>query len=171
MTRYGIGPKFFAATVLYGLPAGWLTYRYPDLFSIQCIPYWGLLCLAVGLLVVGATIYAKALRAFRDGYSKGHLVTQGIFSVVRHPIYAAWIWLIIPGFVLFFRSWLLLAVPFVAYAAFKVFIREEDECLQQRFGETYAQYRSRVNELFPSWKRPNRLGLLMKNKGSRGDCP
>ena len=98
---------------------------------MQCIPYWALASFAVGLLVVGATIYA------------------------------AWILLIIPGFVLLFRSWLLLAVPMGAYAAFKAFIHEEDEYLDNRFGQAYSQYRSRVNELFPFASRtPGRNGSL-----------
>ena len=98
---------------------------------------------------MGAAIYAKALRTFNAGYGKGELVTEGAFSIVRHPIYATWIWLIIPGFVLFFRSWLLLAVPLVAYAGFKAFIHEEDEYLQRKFGQFYLKYRFRVKELFP----------------------
>ena len=150
MTRCGIGPKFSAAAVLYGIPAGWLTYRYPDVFSIQCIPYWILVSLAVGFLSVGVLIYAKALQTFNAGYKKETLITKGAFSVVRHPIYAAWIWLIIPGFVLFFQSWLLLAVPLVAYSVFKGLIHEEDEYLQRKFGQSYLRYQFKVNAMFPS---------------------
>jgi len=149
MTRCGIGPKFFASAALYGLPAGWLTYRYPDVVLIQCIPYWVWACFAVGLLVAGVAIYAKALRTFNAGRRNSRLVTEGAYSVVRHPIYAAWIWLIIPGFVLLFRSWPLLAVPLVAYAAFKAFIHEEDDYLRRKFGQSYLEYRSKTGELFP----------------------
>jgi len=149
MSRCGIGPKFFAVAVLCGIPMGWLTYRYPEVFSMQSIPYWVFACFAIGFLVVGGVIYAKALRTFNAGYRKEKLVTEGAFSVVRHLIYAAWILLIIPGFVLFFRSWLLLAVPLVAYAAFKAFVHEEDDYLQRKFGQSYLKYRFRVNELFP----------------------
>jgi len=149
MTRCGIGPKFFAIAVLYGIPAAWLTYRYPDQLSIRCIPYWVHACVAVGLLVVGTGSYANALRTFNTGYRKEELITRGAFSVVRHPIYAAWILLIIPGFVLLFRSWPLLAVPLVAYAAFKAFIHEEDDYLQRKFGQSYLKYRSKVGEMFP----------------------
>jgi len=101
------------------------------------------------LLVVGTGSYANALRTFNTGYRKEELITRGAFSVVRHPIYAAWILLIIPGFVLLFRSWPLLAVPLVAYAAFKAFIHEEDDYLQRKFGQSYLKYRSKVGEMFP----------------------
>lgn len=149
MTRYGIGPKFSAAAALYGLPAGWLTYRYPEVFSIRCIPYLLLVGVGAALLLAGGVIYARVLRTFNAGYRQGKLVREGAFSIVRHPIYAAWIWLIIPGFVLFFRSWPLLAAPLVAYVAFKVFVHEEDASLRREFGESYSQYRSETNEMFP----------------------
>ena len=149
MTRCGIGPKFFTIAVLYAIPAGWLSYRYPDLFVIRSVPYWAIVCVAAGLLAVGTVIYAKALRTFNRCYRQGCLAREGAFSLVRHPIYAAWIWLIIPGCVLFFRSWLLLTVPFVAYVVFKVLIREEDDYLHRKFGQSYLEYRSRTREMFP----------------------
>lgn len=156
MTRCGIGPKFFTIAVLYGIPAGWLTCRFPDLFSIKCVPYWIVAAFGVALLAAGVTIYIKALRTFNTDYGKGALTTKGPFSVVRHPIYAAWILLIIPGFVLFFRSWLLLGVPLAAYVAFRALIHEEDDHLQRKFGRSYLKYRFRVNEMFPFGKSRNR---------------
>lgn len=149
MTRYGVGPKVFALAALYGMLMGWFSYRYPSLLSIQCLPHWVLACAAVGLVVVGATIYARALRTFNTSCRNDKLVTEGAYSVVRHPIYAAWIWLIIPGLVLFFRSWALLTVPMVTYAVFKVCIHEEDNHLEQRFGKPYLEYRSKTREIFP----------------------
>jgi len=149
MQRFGIAPKFSGIAAVYGIPAGWLTYRHPDVFVIRSIPYWGLAGFAAGLLVAGTAVYVKSLRAFNVAYREGRLVTEGPFAVVRHPIYAAWILLIIPGVALFFRSWLLLPVPLVAYVAFKVFIHEEDDCLRRRFGQSYLEYRFGVGELFP----------------------
>ena len=150
MTRCGRGPKFSAAAGTYGIPVGWLTYRYPDVLSIECIPYWILVCIASILMTAGTIIYINALHTFNTGYRKEVLVTEKAFSLVRHPIYAAWIWLIIPGFILFFHSWLLLATPLVAYITFKCLIHQEDEYLQEEFGESYLNYKSRVNDMFPS---------------------
>lgn len=152
MTRLGIAPKFSAIAALYAVPAGWLTHRYRELFLIECVSYRALACFASVLLVAGAAVYAKALLTFSADYRKGALVTRGPFSVVRHPIYAAWILLIVPGVVLLFRSWLLLPVPLIAYAAFKVFIHEEDDLLRQKFGQSYLKYRLTTDELFPFWR-------------------
>ena len=152
MTRCGIGPEFSIVSVLSGTSIGWLTYLYPDRLTIYCIPYWLLAILGTGFLVAGTVVYVNSLRAFNTGYKRGQLVTGGPYSVVRHPIYAAWILLICPGFILFFRSWPMLFVPLIAYAGFKASIHKEDNYLKNKFGQAYSDYRLRVNELFPTWR-------------------
>jgi protein-S-isoprenylcysteine O-methyltransferase Ste14 len=57
--------------------------------------------------------------------------------------------LIFPGQALLARSWLMLLAPLIAYAIFKRLIGVEDEYLAKRFGQTYLDYRRRVNELVP----------------------
>ena len=152
MTRCGIGPEFSIITVLSGVLTGWLTSLYPDWFVITCIPHWVLIMIGIVLLLTGTVIYVHSLRIFNRGYRKEQLVMNGPYSGVRHPIYAAWILLICPGTVLFFRSWLMLLVPLVAYISFKTSIHKEDDYLKNKFGQTYSDYRSKVNELFPNWK-------------------
>jgi len=152
VTRCGIGPEFSTITVLSGVLTGLLTYFYPDWFIITCIPYLVLVIIGVGLLMTGTVVYVHSLRVFNRGYRKEQLVIVGPYSVVRHPIYAAWILLICPGTVLFFRSWLMLLVPVTAYISFKAFIHKEEDYLKNKFGQAYSNYRSKINELFPNWK-------------------
>ena len=149
MTRCGIGPRFSIITVASGVLAGWLTHQYPGLLTIRGISFWLLASLASLLVFVGMVVYIIALRRFNRGYRQGELVTQGPFAVVRHPIYAAWILLICPGVVLFFRSWPMLMLPLVAYISFKASIHREDRYLEDRFGQAYQDYRARTTELFP----------------------
>ena len=151
MTRCGIGPEFSIVAVLSGILTGWLTCSFPDRFVMACIPYWVLVILGIGSLAAGIMIYVHSLRIFNRGYRKERLVIDGPYAVVRHPIYAAWILLICPGTVLFFRSWLMLLVPLAAYVSFKIYIHKEDDYLKDKFGSAYLDYRSRVNEFFPKW--------------------
>jgi protein-S-isoprenylcysteine O-methyltransferase Ste14 len=88
-------------------------------------------------------------RAVTTGFRKGELVTTGIYSVVRNPLYAAWILFIAPGILVFFKSWLMLLTPIVAYISFKAFIREEYQYLRNHFGQAYLEYEASVNELLP----------------------
>ena len=152
MTRCGIGPKFFIISVIFGVLAGFLTYLYPERFMIHFILYRLLFILGLGLLVVGITCYVSSLRKFNAGYKNGELVTTGPYAVVRHPIYTAWILLICPGAILFFRSWLMLFIPLIAYISFKFLIHEEDKYLENKFGQEYLDYRKKVKEFFPTWK-------------------
>lgn len=85
-------------------------------------------------------------------FKKTELVTDGIFGIVRNPIYSAWIVFIIPGMVIYSRSWPALLTPLVAYLAFKVSIKQEEEYLEEHFGQAYREYRSMVNEIIP-WPR------------------
>ena len=153
MTRCGIGPRFSIITVISGVLAGCLTHQYPGLLTIREIPFWLLALLASVLVFAGMVIYIIALRRFNQAYRQGKLVTQGPFAVVRHPIYAAWILLILPGVVLFFQSWLMLLLPLVAYISFKASIHREDRYLEDRFGQVYRDYRTCTNELFPKLAR------------------
>jgi protein-S-isoprenylcysteine O-methyltransferase Ste14 len=101
------------------------------------------------LLPLGIATLVLAAFSVERTYSRGQLVTSGVFALCRHPLYAAWIVLIVPGVVLLTRSWPLMITPLVAYAAFKLLIHEEDDYLRQRFGPAYAEYRAKVNELIP----------------------
>ena len=149
MTRCGIGPRFSIITVACAIVAGWLTYQYPAVFMIPGIAPWIFVVLGTVLVAGGMVLYMVALRTFNRGYRQNKLVTEGPYAHVRHPIYASWILLICPGVILFFRSWLMLLLPLVAYASFKVSINREDSFLEDRFGQAYRDYRARTNELLP----------------------
>jgi len=150
MTRCGIGPRFSIITVVCGIVTGWLSFKYPTLFMIQSIPSWLFVTLGSVLVVTGMIIYVIALQTFNPGYRNKRLVIHGLYAFMRHPIYFAWIWLICPGVVLCFHTWLMLLLPCVAYLSFKVSIPLEDRDLEHRFGQAYRDYKSRTPELFPT---------------------
>lgn len=150
MIRCGIGPRFSIVTVIAGIVTGWLTHQYPSVFKIQAIPPWIFFVLGSVMVVAGTIVYMIALRTFSEGYHCKRLVTDGLYAFVRHPIYFAWIILICPGVVLFFRSWLMFLLPLVAYISFKVSIHREDRALEDLFGQAYQNYRTCTPELFPA---------------------
>ena len=91
-------------------------------------------------------------QAIDGAYGEDDLATTGIFGLVRHPIYSAWIVFLIPGLAVLSRSWLLLPTPLAAYLVFKLRIWKEDAYLEDRFGQQYLDYRRHVNEIVP-WPR------------------
>jgi protein-S-isoprenylcysteine O-methyltransferase Ste14 len=146
MSRWGVGPKTFVPSFAYTLAAWGATSAWPGVFRLRWLPdivvTAGVVLTAAGVVMwlVGAVTVMRA-------YNRDQLVTSGVFALVRHPIYAAWITLIFPGLALLIRSWPMLITPWIAYAIFRRLIHREDEYLEQRFGQAYRDYRRHVNEV------------------------
>ncbi len=149
LSRWGVGPKTLALTLAYAVVARAVTRAWPDECLLRSVPHALFVIPATILLALGLPMLLVAVTSATKAYNRDELVTSGIFAVVRHPIYSAWIVLIIPGLVLLSRSWPVLLTPLVAYTVFKLSIHREDEYLQHRFGQAYLDYRRRVGELFP----------------------
>jgi protein-S-isoprenylcysteine O-methyltransferase Ste14 len=117
---------------------------------------WGA---AVLLFVCGLYVYSQSLRSFsaqqlgglpevHGGNRQQRLVTDGIRSRVRHPVYLAHLcemlaWSVGTGLAL---CWGLTAFAVLTGA---VMIRMEDAELEKRFGETYRAYRNSVPAVLP----------------------
>ena len=148
MSRWGIAKKLVAVSALYAFPAGMLTYLYPGLFTAP-IPRWMLTMAGEVLLFLGIPLLIWAARTFTAGFNKGDLVVHGLFSWVRNPIYAIWIFFLIPGIALLCASWLLLLTPLVTYLGFTRLIRAEERYLAKRFGQRYLDYKARTHAIWP----------------------
>lgn len=149
LSRFGVGPRILASAGIYAAIAGVVSHHYPKIFIISIIPYGVFMTVGIVLLLIGIPTLILSVHAAMIAYNRDRLATDGIFGIVRNPIYAAWIVVVIPGLVMFSQSWLMLLTPFVAYAAFKMLIRREDQYLAERFGQEYETYRSQVNEIIP----------------------
>ena len=119
---------------------------------------WAWLPAAI-LLAVGIRIYFRSgvhfslaqlggVHEIRPGSREQRLVTTGIRSRVRHPVYLGHLcemlaWSVGTGLIV---CWLLTAFAIVAGAAM---IRMEDDELEKRFGEEYSAYRARVPAVLP----------------------
>ncbi|MFN0170045.1 MAG: methyltransferase family protein [Bryobacteraceae bacterium] len=148
LSRFGIGPKTLLPSLIYALAAWAASRAWPDVFLLRSLPEaamaGGVILMATGLLLWAAGV-VTVMRA----YNRDQLVTSGAFALVRHPAYAAWIVLVLPGLALYTGSWPLFLTPVIAYLIFKRLIHVEDEYLRERYGQAYLDYRGRVNEVIP----------------------
>ena len=149
LSRFGVGPKIVASVVACAAVAGALSYRFADACFIPAFHQTAAVTLAVILILIGLPIWLVGAITVMRAYNRDQLLTSGVFALVRHPMYAAWIVLILPGIALLTASWPFLLMPLVAYAAFKALIHTEDEYLENRFGQSYSDYRASVNEIIP----------------------
>ncbi|MEI6426440.1 MAG: isoprenylcysteine carboxylmethyltransferase family protein [Candidatus Absconditabacteria bacterium] len=146
MTRWGVGPKFGILTLLYS--------ALPYLITTYIFPSWkfsGFSVIGVCLIVVGCILFIYPAVTIDKYFNNKQLRTRGLYAYVRHPIYAAWIVIIIPGIVLYWGAFLGLTIPFVAYWIFKQFIHVEEDYLLTLFGDQYRRYRHNVNAVFPKF--------------------
>ncbi len=103
-----------------------------------------LLIIGFAVAWVGFTLNLVAALGMMKAHGKGELATKGLYSVFLHPMYAFQILVTIPGLLLLFNSWLIMVVVIPAFIAFKVFAKEEERYLEDKFGDQYKVYRERV---------------------------
>lgn len=130
--------------------AGWVAGRaWPEVCRIP--DTWATFCLIAGLvlLAAGLTVWVGGVITVMRAYNRDELVTSGMLSLVQHPIYSAWIVFLLPAIALLVRSWPIALTSLVAYAIFRSCIHVEEEYLAERFGQTYRDYRQRVNQMIP----------------------
>ncbi len=153
MSLWGVGPAIGVPTACYGLAALVVTLAWPSAFDIAVLPYPYLAVAGGMLLAIGVAWYAVAVRTVYQAYQEERLVTGGVYALCRHPIYAAWVLLILPALGLFLNSWLLLSTAAVMYVLTRIHVRREEADLEARFGDRYRDYKRRTNAIFPTLRR------------------
>jgi protein-S-isoprenylcysteine O-methyltransferase Ste14 len=88
-------------------------------------------------------------------YDDHTFISKGMYSVVRHPLYASIIWMFLASSVIYlnylaFASTLLIFIPFMYYRA-----KQEENLLVKEFGN-YIDYQKKVGMFFPKIKWNNK---------------
>ena len=107
------------------------------------------LCTLGGLvvIVVAALRLGRSLTATPVPNGRNELSTDGLYAVVRHPIYSG-VLLVVIGLAIRSASWLTLAIAAVTVAFFHVKARWEERRLEERHPE-YRAYCERVPRFVP----------------------
>lgn len=133
---------------------------FPDSANVEpALEYVGIVMIGIGLVLVFAGFkgLGKSLTANPVPIEDGKLVTTGIFSIVRHPIYLGLL-IVTFGLVVSSGVW----AQFIVWAALAILLnykmRWEEVMLSKKYKE-YAQYMAAVPALIP--------GLKPRNPGSK----
>lgn len=135
----------------FGLVFGW---RRPKLGTTGAD--WGVAAASVSIAIASAVFFMMAVRVLGKQWSilprllEDHvLIENGPYSIVRHPIYASMLGMLIAtGLALGWSPVILVAV--VLYAVGTVMrIRLEEALLYQVFGQEYSMYSKRVPAFLP----------------------
>lgn len=135
--QFLIGAAILAATVITRVELPFVVRIAGILLIIM-----GALMIALGILHLGnnVTPFPKP----KDAHT---LVTSGIYSVVRHPIYSGFAFAAL-GWTLYWGTLLGMALALGLFVWFDLKARREESWLLEKYPD-YAAYQSRVKKLIP----------------------
>ena len=101
------------------------------------------------LAVSGYMVWTGMKIVFGTIREKPHVIRQGVFSVIRHPIYLSEV-LLYFGLFMLHTSLASIVVIVIVFAFLHYISRYEEKVLLQRFGDEYRQYMKDVPMYLPS---------------------
>ena len=113
--------------------------------------YWLFIGLAVVLILDGAFLWLAAVKLsnITDKIENNQLITDGVYALVRHPIYSAWLQLA-TVLILLSQNVYLLILPVIFWALLSLAMKKtEEKWLLDKFGNEYANYCKATNRFIP----------------------
>lgn len=123
--------------------ANWLI---PLQFSTTWLRYLGFTIAIIGFFIPFFAVreFVKAKTTLNPHGSVSTIITSGIFQYTRNPIYIGFVLMSI-GFPLFSGTyWGLILSPVLVFCFNKLVIQYEEAYLEEKFGEQYTSYKSKV---------------------------
>ena len=126
-------------------------------FANYSLPAWADWA-GVILIILALIVFWRAHADLKTNWSpsleireKHELITNGIYSIIRHPMYASQ-WLFVIGQPLLLQNWLagwLNLVVFIFFYSLRV--RAEEKMMLDTFGEQYRDYMKKTGAVFPKF--------------------
>jgi protein-S-isoprenylcysteine O-methyltransferase Ste14 len=142
---------YFAGALLYALLLGWvmfLSILLPDWFRLVMV---GVAVLGVLFVIWGYWALGKNWAPSVSGARKDTvLVTNGIYSLVRHPIYLG-AFIFLAALALVAANLIILLPTLAVLALLYTSIDEEEAMLTARFGDEYREYIKRTPRFIPKF--------------------
>ncbi|MDE6781408.1 MAG: isoprenylcysteine carboxylmethyltransferase family protein [Ruminococcus sp.] len=120
--------------------------------NILKIPFF---VIGIIMIVSGAYMWYSANYKSKvfDNIVENRLVTSGIYSVVRNPIYSAFL-MVCTGAVFIAGNVFLFVIPFVCWIYMTVFLKNtEEKWLTELYGKEYIDYCKNVNRCIPWFQK------------------
>lgn len=109
------------------------------------------LIIGILLMIAGVSLWVCTvlIQRIRDSIKEGKLITTGVYSFVRNPIYSAFI-IVFTGAVVTVGNLVLLVLPVIFWAVLTIVLkRTEEKWLLEKFEDEYACYCKQVNRILP----------------------
>ncbi len=120
-----------------------LNILFPSWFSVGGPPL-ALTAVSAVILVPGIIIWIWSVVLILTRVPKNELITDGPFSLVKHPLYTAVAFLVLPWIGFLLDSWLGVVIGIALYVGSRLFAPEEERELSKTFGAAWDEYRNGV---------------------------
>jgi protein-S-isoprenylcysteine O-methyltransferase Ste14 len=117
-----------------------------EIFRNQITQFAGVIVIFIGLLVFSVALisFNSSWRVGIDTVSPGDLITTGVFSVTRNPIFLSMDLYFLGTFLIYSNPFFLMCFVCIALG-FEFQIRHEETFLIERYGDKYRKYMAQVN--------------------------
>ena len=151
MPVFGIGPYLISIIGIITITSFICSYYH--LIPVYKINELNMVFLILGiiLIILGIAFWISAVLGSRilKEVESNNLITTGIYAYVRHPVYAAFLYIAI-GLILISQNIFLFFLPVLFWAFLTVAMkRTEEKWLIDRYGDDYVNYSKRVNRFIP----------------------
>ena len=139
----GSGDKIGLLTLPFLIIGLILNIMFPSLFSVGG-PSIVLKAISITILIPGVTIWIWSVALILINVPKKELITNGPYSLVKHPLYTGVALLALPWIGFLFNTWLGVLIGIILYVGSRIFSPEEEEILSKTFGSTWDEYCNKV---------------------------
>ena len=115
----------------------------PPLFSVGG-PSIVLRIISIIMLIPGVIIWIWSVILILAKVPKNELITNGPYSLVKHPLYTGVAFLVLPWVGFLLNSWLGVLLGIVLYIGSRLYSPAEDQLLSGTFGGAWTDYSNKV---------------------------
>lgn len=146
-----VPPAVLLLFILTGFALNWLIPLGPPLYSVpreSVVVGLVIVACAIGIAILAAREMSRVKTAIHPGQPASALVTTGVFSRCRNPIYLSFLLILLGAEIATGNPWLILLVPLLLFYLQERVIKREENYLTQRFGDDYLAYKRKTRRWF-----------------------
>jgi protein-S-isoprenylcysteine O-methyltransferase Ste14 len=116
-----------------------------------------MIAMMVGYTIVfaGAVMVADGWRLIHQSRKTGKLMTNGIYSKIRHPQYTGLFIIIFGEGIVHWPTMVSVAAFPIIIVAYTLLAKKEERQMLEKFGDEYREYRERVPMFIPRFESQN----------------
>ena len=142
-TLIGSGHRIMLLTLPFLVAGLILNIMFPSWFSVGGPPL-ALKVISIVLLVPGVAIWMWSVVLILTRVPREELITDGPYSLVKHPLYTSVAFLVLPWLGFLLDTWLGVVIGIVLYVGSRMYAPEEERALAKEFGQEWDEYSRHV---------------------------